>query len=239
MFNDIVNLLMPDMGDGRGRRALVESALYGCDMLHRIDWSGPPATFTHHLVRELLDYGTCESGKPAVVSVLETARDRKGSNKHPVYNDLIRRIIAAGTPQNNNLSQGVQPMDSSQLITFLVTTGLWIQDYLGTTAVLRRQDGEKEPIELTDKETMQAEAPAEFEAAGVDVDAATEILQLKHDNIVGWLKDKEKVDKYVRGGMIPPLTGDNQKEALDQKIQDSLADIPTVLKRVGMSIDQT
>lgn len=40
LFDQIVDLLLPDMGDPDDRKALVENALYGSPVLGRINWRG-------------------------------------------------------------------------------------------------------------------------------------------------------------------------------------------------------
>lgn len=238
MINEICGLLTPHFSGQQQRQALVGSALFGCPVLAHIDWSGPSQVFCVNLAQTLMNFGECEPGKLALVAVLEAARDQTGKNKHPRYNDLIERVKQANVP--GQAETGENQMDKMELIGFLITTGTWIQSYLSKKLELRRQaEPEKPPIDVADKQQMEADAPAELDAAGVDVNALGEILKLKHENIMRWQKDREKVDRLVGDGAIPPLTGENQKEALEKKIKDSLAEVPTILERAGMLINQT
>jgi len=93
----------------------VQSALWGCDVLDDITWEGPAGEFTTHLVTTLLAHGDCEPGTPAIVTLLETARDRRGSNWHPRYNELITKVQQA---KSSNQPTGANMMDKSQLISF-------------------------------------------------------------------------------------------------------------------------
>jgi hypothetical protein len=153
MFNEIVNLLTPDMGDFNGRRALIESALWGCPVLQQIDWTGAANVFTVNLVRTLLDYGECTPGKPAIVSVLEAARDRKGTNKHGAYNDLIARILN----MRQNPPQGGITMTTPEItgFVFLLEIARWAKDELSQRWNYRRQ----QQNQVDELATQSAESP--------------------------------------------------------------------------------
>lgn len=240
MFNDIVSLLTPDMGDPHGRRALVNAALFGCPVLDQIDWSGAGRPFTVHLMQTLLTYGECEAGTPAIVTLLAHVRDQKGVDKHPAYAALIARVMGANQPESNN--QGGAIMDTSQLITFLIGVGVWAQTELSEIWKLRRQQAQDKPsIELKDKSTMEAEAPAELAAAGVDpVQAAriTAVVEIARGNIFEWVKEKEELDQLVNSGEYDPIKARRRKANLDQKIEAKMAEIPQIIQRLGIIIER-
>jgi hypothetical protein len=234
LINDMVALLQGQMSSVSSRRALVESALFGCGVLEQIEWTGAAQPFTHHLVTTVCRYGDCEPGTPAIVTLLEAARDQRGSNWHPSHNELIARVQQS---TNQDQSQGEQPMDKSQLIAFLVTTGIWAQTQLGEIWTLRRQkEAEKPSIELEDEPTMQSEAPAEL--ADAQVDRAAQLLEKMHKNISDWLDEKEEVDRLINLGTMDEIRGTRRKKDLDDKINAKLEEIPTAMARLGVKIDR-
>lgn len=50
-MKDIIDCLLPYMSDPLERRALVETALFGCPVLAQVTWSGPALTLPPFPVR--------------------------------------------------------------------------------------------------------------------------------------------------------------------------------------------
>ena len=97
-MKNLVELLSPYLNDAHDRRALVESALFGCRVLNQIDWSGNAHTFTVNLVRTLLNFGECAPGRPAIVLVLEMLKQQVGVNKQGQI-DLLIQAYSSSTLQ--------------------------------------------------------------------------------------------------------------------------------------------
>lgn len=131
-FDETVSLLLPYMSEISGRRALVESALFGCRILSSLDWSGSPHVFTVQLVRTLLNFGQCEPGHPAIVMLLEEVWQQSGHDKHP----LIERLIQTYFPSNT----GETPMiPAAAGWTFLFEIARWAKDELSQIWKYRRE----------------------------------------------------------------------------------------------------
>jgi tetratricopeptide (TPR) repeat protein len=88
-FNAIVDLLLPYFSTRAERQALIEGALFGCPVLDRIEWEGTPHAFTVHLVRTLVNYGTCDDETPALITVLEAVRAQVGLDKQKAFDAVI------------------------------------------------------------------------------------------------------------------------------------------------------
>lgn len=65
LLEQIVAMLLPEMGDAKDRKALVESALHGSSALQKIEWDGAAHTFTIQLVNQLDQYGEISTGNLA------------------------------------------------------------------------------------------------------------------------------------------------------------------------------
>lgn len=134
LFNDIVAMLTPDMSTTNGRQALVQQALWGCQILDLIDWAGAPQEFTARLVGVLWHHGECSAGKLALVALLETARNQKGDNRHASYNALIQRIYEATKNQEKGASEMVEPAG----FLFLLEIAKWAADELSARWQFKR-----------------------------------------------------------------------------------------------------
>jgi hypothetical protein len=94
LFNDIVQFLTEHLGKDDDRRARVERALYGCRVLEQINWGGTTSTFAVNLVTTLVNFGECEPGTPALITLLESLKSQVGGNKQEAINRLIAEITA-------------------------------------------------------------------------------------------------------------------------------------------------
>jgi hypothetical protein len=94
LFNDIVQFLTEHLGKDDDRRARVERALYGCRVLEQINWGGTTSTFAVNLVTTLVNFGECEPGTPALITLLESLKSQVGFNKQEAFNRLIAEITA-------------------------------------------------------------------------------------------------------------------------------------------------
>jgi hypothetical protein len=115
LFDQIVTVLQPEMGDADARRALIESALYGSPLLQKIQWGGPARPFTVRLVRELDQFGEIEPGKAAIIALLEETRKHVGA-AHQARIDrlvddlsLLKVIDAESSPENEAGLSALQP----------------------------------------------------------------------------------------------------------------------------------
>ena len=97
-FDRLVQILVPHMYDLGSRRALVDQALFGCDVLDSIDWSGPARTFTINLLRKLLDYGECVPGEPGWATLARDLRRSVGSDKQEEIDELLRASESDSAP---------------------------------------------------------------------------------------------------------------------------------------------
>ncbi|MGE0885547.1 MAG: patatin-like phospholipase family protein [Blastocatellales bacterium] len=97
LFDQIVTVLQPDMGDAGDRKALVESALIGSPVLQKISWAGAARPFTIQLVRLLIDFGTLRSGRPAIVALLEEVRQQVGADRQKELDQILAQLGATGS----------------------------------------------------------------------------------------------------------------------------------------------
>jgi formylglycine-generating enzyme required for sulfatase activity len=94
LFDQIVAVMLPEMDDAQVRKALVESALYGCSVLQKIRWDGPARSFTSQLARLLDEFGEIEKDRPAIVAVLEEVRAQVGADRQKQIDDLVVKLKA-------------------------------------------------------------------------------------------------------------------------------------------------
>lgn len=92
IFNQIVELLIPHMGDSEERRALVEQALYGSPVLAQIRWDGAARPFTVALVRRLIDFGEITPGKLALIALLEQVKTLVGTDQKAQIDNLLASL---------------------------------------------------------------------------------------------------------------------------------------------------
>lgn len=93
-LSDKMNVLMPHMENERSRKAVVGAALYGCNVLAKIEWGGNQHDFTIHLIQELDRFGDCVRGEPALVTLLKYIRNNYvGTNKYDEIDQLVARLM--------------------------------------------------------------------------------------------------------------------------------------------------
>ncbi len=92
LFDRIIAQLLSEMDDPDARKALVESTFFGSPVLHGIDWTGSADEFTVRLVRKLHTFGTLEPGKPALIALLQTVRDKVGIDRQEKIDALTTEL---------------------------------------------------------------------------------------------------------------------------------------------------
>lgn len=92
-FNDIVALLRPYMDVPETRQAILQTAWYGSPLLHQVNWTGNPQTFTVLAVRTAIDYGQIEQGVPAIRALLEGLRPQVGYDVQARLDDILSRCF--------------------------------------------------------------------------------------------------------------------------------------------------
>jgi formylglycine-generating enzyme required for sulfatase activity len=91
-FQAIINLLIPYCQNPGSREAWIRSALFGCEALNQIEWTGAAREFTFRLVQQLLLFGECEPGKNTLVMLLDGLKAEVGSDKQAQIDQLIAQI---------------------------------------------------------------------------------------------------------------------------------------------------
>jgi GAF domain-containing protein len=91
-FRDIVNLLIPHCADPASRKSLATTALYGCKVLDRLDFSGNASDYVVHLTTTLLTYGECYKDQLAIIALLEQIKADVGVSQQEQISALIARI---------------------------------------------------------------------------------------------------------------------------------------------------
>ena len=110
-FNEIVNLLIPHCTTEISRQTLADEALFNCHVLEQIDYSGTVREYTVRLVKQLLLYGKCESGEPALALLLDELKTYVGIEQHAGIDDYIARITATDNTALDLSALTVQPVD--------------------------------------------------------------------------------------------------------------------------------
>lgn len=92
-FNDIVALLRPYMDVPETRQAILQTAWYGSPLLHQVNWTGNPQTFTVLAVNAALNFGEIEIGIPAIRTLLEGLRPQVGYDIQVKIDDILTRCF--------------------------------------------------------------------------------------------------------------------------------------------------
>ena len=98
LLQQIVAALLPLMHDAQERKALIEAALFGSPLLQQLVWQGPSRAFTSQLVQRLYTFGQIAPGRPALVALLEAAREEVGVDRQAEFNRLIAQLQGASAP---------------------------------------------------------------------------------------------------------------------------------------------
>jgi hypothetical protein len=92
LLGQIIQELLPLMGDVNARRSLIETAVYGSSVLNDISWNGSASTFTTHIVQLFDAFGTIATGQLALVALLEEVKKHVGLDHHGLISDLIKQL---------------------------------------------------------------------------------------------------------------------------------------------------
>jgi len=234
-MKDVIDLLLPYMNDGNDRRALVESALFGCRVLNQIDWNGNAYTFTVNLIRTLLNFGECAPGRPAVVLLLEALKQQVGVNKQGQIDGLLYTYSSSG-------SQGENTMDALSL-TFLLKVGEWAMSELHERWTLRRKQQTLKLDTISESELKQQESAILTDLVSEhgqgNVQRTLERIAGKRDLIEGW-KDALVADQKQAqlGGMNLDVVNARQRD-FNQKITTTLREIETDLRTIGFTVEKS
>lgn len=92
-FNEIVNLLLHYMDMPETRQDILQTAWYGSPLLHQVNWTGNPQSFTTLAVRKAIDFGQIEEGVPAMLALLEGLRSRVGYDVQKKIDEIIKDCL--------------------------------------------------------------------------------------------------------------------------------------------------
>jgi formylglycine-generating enzyme required for sulfatase activity len=92
LFDQLVSVLLPEMGDAQARKALVESALYGSPVLQKIQWEGAARSFTVQLVRLLKEFGDVAPSRAALGALLEEVKALVGADRQAQIDQLLPQL---------------------------------------------------------------------------------------------------------------------------------------------------
>lgn len=111
-LNELVELLIPLMGNEQQRRALLTSAFLGYSpgLLDIFDYSGSTNSFTVNLIRSLMDYGEVEGGESALEALLKTCRNYVGRDKQRRI-DALMDVIST-SPKITTISPAEQAISA-------------------------------------------------------------------------------------------------------------------------------
>lgn len=129
LFDEVVDFLLPMMGDPDQRDAVVRKALHGEKVLNQIKPDGNPLTYTNRLVNILDHYGRLESGNLALVALLIEYKNNVGVDRQNQIDQFIIRIQSAPIlPINDTTPQSTVQNNSKPNRTFyqLLPLGLFI-----------------------------------------------------------------------------------------------------------------
>jgi hypothetical protein len=94
LFDHILALVLPEMGEALPRRALVGSALYGSPVLPHINWEGAAWPFTVALLARLHRFGEVTPGQSALAALLAELRPHIGVNRQAELDALLPQLKA-------------------------------------------------------------------------------------------------------------------------------------------------
>jgi hypothetical protein len=235
-FNQIVNLLKPQMGDTASRQALLTQALHGCALYDQISFAGPAQAFTVNFVRQADAFGECQPGTPALVSVLETLKGQVGLNKQREIDELIAELLGDG--QTKAKGTKMTPLDAGILIGFLLEVGRWAKSELSERWKLRR---EQQETDLSNRQEVQQSLPEQIEQIATErsqkeAERTIALIERKRDAIDrarnAKLADREQFD---RGEMLQSAFEQLQKKH-NTTIREMMDEIETDLIDLGFDV---
>jgi Effector-associated domain 8 len=231
---DLIDLLLPNMSDTGDRRALVESALFGCPVLSQINWTGSARTFTVNLVGTLLTYGECAPGRPVVVLLLEELKQQVGVNQHAKIDLLIKSYSSPRQEKNT--------MEPAGLV-FLLEVGRWAMSELKERWTLRRKEQELKLNDMTEPQ-LEAATPQLFNEMIADkghpqVERVLERIRSKRDLIEGW-KDALVADqKQAQLGDMSLAVLQAKQRNYNEQITRTLREIEDELRGLGFTVEKS
>ncbi len=92
MLDEVVVVLIPHMQNQQSRRSYADSALYGCDVLSSVDYTGSAFDFTVRFVRILAEYDNHDLEEPALIIFLNKFKESLGTNKQNEMTALVERL---------------------------------------------------------------------------------------------------------------------------------------------------
>ena len=247
-FDETIALLLPHMSEVGSRRALVESGLYGCRVLGSIDWSGAPQVFTVSLVRTLLTFGECETGRPAIVMLLEELKGQVGFNLHFRIEVVIKNYLSKSTDSTAQI-QGAQktmfqldPQQTSQAWAFLISVGGLAVSELKERWSLRRKSATATPAPSLPLPETEEAVPPEFHEivtgkSKTQVAGVLEMVEQKLDLVQGWKQDRLYNLQEQRRGASEAITQARNKE-LQKQITTMMSEIERDLKGLGIEFEK-
>jgi hypothetical protein len=228
-FEGLVTLVMPHVAGDAERHALVEEALYGCPVLHQIDWTGAAHSFAVRLVQTLDRFGQC-SGELAVLLLLRALQTRVGTDKQAEISAFMTSL---------DRQPGVTPMiDQAAAIGFLIEIGRWARNELGERWKLRRKQQE---ADLTDQEQAKTQLPALLQDtvtahSPTEVQRTLDLIQRKRDAIDrarhAKLADREQFDRSE----ITQAAFEQRTKQHNTTIRDMLTEIQSDLESLGFNV---
>lgn len=234
-MKDIIDCLLPYMSDPLERRALVETALFGCPVLAQVNWSGPALTFTTLLVKTLLTFGECSPGKPALGLLLETLRGQVGADKRACMDSWLRLYGSS--------AQGDGKMDAGLGFAFLLKVGEWAMTELKERWTLRRKSQEVRLETVTEQELEQ-------KSPELLADIVQEKGQANTDRVLARIADKQNLIEGWKDALVADLRqqqlGDMTEAVLKarernfkEKIAATLREIEGDLGALGFTVEKS
>jgi len=105
-FNRIVRLLTAYMDIPATRQAILQMAWYGSPLLHQVNWTGNPRTFTTLLVRKAIDFGQVAPDVHSLVALMEGLRAEVGYDVQAEIDDILQNCLSVtAQPQTNIVPQ--------------------------------------------------------------------------------------------------------------------------------------
>lgn len=233
-FDQLVTTLLPEMSDPQGRRALVESALFGSPVLVLLQWEGAARPFTVRLIRQLDDFGEYEAGRPALVALLQELHEQVGHNRQAEITQLIRRLTPQGASTMSIEAAGFM---------FLIEVGRWATTELQERWRLRRRE---QSIQL-DQLDGEADLREQIEPVMTEIIAEKgekevrhrlELIEEKRELIRSWERSKVSDQRSAQLGRMTDDVVAARARDFNQQIERTLRDIEHDLEKLGFTVDK-
>ena len=233
LFDSLVQQLLPEMSDPAGRKALLESALFGSPVLRKIEWAGAAQPFTVRLVGQLDDYGDIGPQRPALVALLEEVKTQVGVDRQQQIDQLLRELTTKAQKGETTMI-----LESGVLIGFLLEVGRWAKSELSQIWEVRRA---QQRATLTDRAQVEAILPAQIqsivaEKSAPEVERIVALIERKRDAIDrarnAKLADREEYDqqRLARSAL------EQREKEHSRTIKHMLDEIETDLAELGFDV---